>query len=206
MQNLYLLFGSSGHLLSCLDVIMSNKENNILGYVSLKKNSMINLEYLGNDQSFIVPNSNNLYGLIAFGSHKLINRREDLFNYLKKKDIKFKPVLSNNACISKYSFIGKGTVVMHNSIINHSAIIGDNCIINTGTIVEHEVNIGSNTIISPGSIINGAASIGNNCFIGSGTIIHENIIIEDNTIIGSNLCIRKNIHNKKKIILQKQID
>ena len=206
MNNSFLLFGSSGHLLSCIDVIMSNKDNTIVGYVSLKKNPQINLEYLGNDENFITPQNNNLFALIAFGNHQLIDRREYLFNFLKNKDINFKPVLSNNAYISKDSFIGKGTVVMHNSIINHSAIIGDNCIINTGAIIEHEVNIGNNTIISPGSIINGAVSIGNNCFIGSGTIIHENIKIEDNAIIGSNLCIRKNINNKKRIISQKQID
>ena len=34
MNNSFLLFGSSGHLLSCIDVIMSNKDN-ILGPINL---------------------------------------------------------------------------------------------------------------------------------------------------------------------------
>lgn len=205
MINNYILFGSGGHFLSCVEVINSNKYSKILGYVSPKKNNNINYRYLGDEKNFKKPSSKNLFGLIAFGGLNFLKKRQILFKNMSKK-INFKKIIASTAYVSKSAQISKGSILMHNTFVNSNVQIDENCLINTGSIIEHEVKIGNGSVISPGCIINGNVSIGKNCFIGSGTIIFENINIENNSIVGSGLTIRKNIKKSSNIISSKQID
>lgn len=202
----YILFGSSGHLLSCIEVIKSNINYNILGYISPKKNTKLDINYFGDDNEFKIPNLKNIYGLVAIGNFKLLNKREVLFNFYRDKGVRFKKVISSTSYVSNSANIDEGSILMHQTFVNTHVTIGKNCIINTGSIIEHETNILNNSVISPRCTINGGVNIGSNCYIGTGTIIHENVIIEDNCIIGSGLVIRKNITKNSKTISQRQID
>ena len=192
-----ILFGMGGHALSCVDVMLG-QDFKIIGYIDKKeKKNYYDIPFLGPDQDIenIKRKYKVIYGLISFGSHKLINARTKLFTKLISLKFMFIPVIAKTAYISKMSNIDVGTIIMQNATINTGVHVGNNCIINTNSVVDHNSKIGNNSIISTNVTINGNVKIGKNSFIGSGAIIFNDIIIGDNCIIGAGQVIKKNLKN-----------
>ena len=186
MKKKIILIGSGGHAASCIDVIESSKKYQICGFVSdnIKPgNKFLNYPILSNlnDIEKIKKITKNL--ILAFGSIYDCKKRSEVFNYLKKKDFKFKSVISPKSYISKHSLIGDGTIIMHGAIVNSGAEIGDNCIINSNSLIEHDCKLSSNCHVSTSATLNGCVQVGMNSFIGSRSVIKEGLVLKKNSFV-----------------------
>lgn len=195
-----ILIGGGGHTKACLEVISSNLEWNVKGYIDINSTfrDTIGLTYLGNDLG-TYKYINDAEFLITVGQIETPFVRIKLFNDLKKINGKFATVLSSNAIVSSKSIINEGTIVMHGVIIQSNVSIGENCIINDRALIEHDSKVGNHCHISTGAIVNGGVEIGNGVFIGSGAIIRNGISIGDNCFIGMGAIVTKSVTSGTKL-------
>jgi sugar O-acyltransferase (sialic acid O-acetyltransferase NeuD family) len=189
-----IIVGGGGHSKACLDVIASDPEWSVKGYLDLKQtfDNSFGIEYLGTDamaSKFV----HEAQFLITIGSLANPNIRIKLFQSLKNISAEFAIVKAASAIVSKKSIIGCGSIVMHGAILQAGTSIGENCIINDRALIEHDTIIGNHCHVSTGAIINGDVSIGNGVFIGSGSVIRNGITIGDNCIIGMGAVVTKSI-------------
>ncbi len=180
MQRIVLI-GGGGHCKSVIDVIEQQNRFEIIGIVDTKEK--IGQELLGykiigcdDDLSAIVQTCNN--ACIAIGHIKTNALRVKLFTKAKEIGFNLPLIISPLAYVSKHSFVGEGTVVMHHALINAHAKIGQNCIINTKALIEHDANIEDHCHISTGAIINGGTHVKPHTFYGSNATCKEYSIQE----------------------------
>jgi len=181
-----ILIGGGGHCKSVIDVIEQESQFKIVGIVDkpeLLDSTVFGYSIIGNDSD--LPNIANKYkyALITVGQIKSPLSRIKLFDLAIKAGFILPSVISPKAYVSRYSKIGKGTIVMHNAIVNAGVSIGDNCIINSKALIEHNCLISKHCHISTNATINGGVSIESGCFIGSGAITKELITIKENSFI-----------------------
>jgi sugar O-acyltransferase (sialic acid O-acetyltransferase NeuD family) len=193
------LIGGGGHCRSCIDVIERSKVYKVVGVIdnTLTSSDLIyGYRILGADQE--IPELLSAFDsvLITIGHIKNGQRRAELFEYLKSKNIHLPSIVSPSAIISSHANILAGTIVMHGTIVNASAFIGENCILNSQSLIEHDAAIGANCHISTGAKINGGVTVGDGTFIGSGAILREGIAIGRNCIVGAGVTVLKNIPDK----------
>jgi len=197
-----LLIGAGGHALSCIDVIETGGQFEIVGLVE-KDESMTNAN-LGYS---IIGTDNDLKGLrqqyknalITVGQIKSPKIRIKLYKLLKELDFTLPLIVSSQAYVSKHSQIGEGSIIMHGVIVNANAKIGNNCIINNRVLIEHDTVIGDHCHIATGAIINGEVSVGNETFIGSGAVTKQAISIGKKCVIGAGVVLKNNIESNKVV-------
>lgn len=188
-----ILIGGGGHCKSCIDVIELGKKFIIKGIVDLKENigtKILNYPIIACDNDLEELVNENKYFLITIGQLEDSEKRETLFNKLKRLGAIFPIIISPLAYVSKYASTEEGTIIMHQALVNSNAQIGKNCIINTKSLIEHDAQIGNNCHISTGAIVNGGVKIGNNVFYGSGAVSKEYISIPDNSFIKANSIVK----------------
>jgi len=199
-----ILLGAGGHARSSIDVIKSNSNYEILGFIDnqIDHGEMVyDYPVLGRDEDtekiFNTASNDNkqVYGLVTLGQIRTPSVRRRLFQTLLNLGKACPPITSTNSYVSSKSLISTGTMVFHGAIINTGVRVGENCIINTKALIEHDSIIGSSCHISTGAIINGGVKVGNGTFIGSGSIIKEGVNIGSNCIIGMGQKVLKDIES-----------
>ena len=193
MSNL-ILIGAGGHAKSCLDVIESSSDFNILGFLDdNKKGKCLRYEILGDDSLLKTIRVDCESAFITIGQIKSSDTRKALYKQLKTLNFTIPSFVSKTAILSSSAHIGEGTIAMHGSIINAEASIGTNCILNSKSLIEHEATVGNFCHISTGAIVNGGCVIGNDTFIGSGSVVREGMKIGKNCIIGANTFVNSDL-------------
>lgn len=184
MENL-ILIGGGGHAKSCIDIIRSTAQYNILGYIDLTPclDDKFGIPYLGNDE--VIPDyiQGNQF-LICIGHTQSSEIRKKMYQHLKNLGAKLATIVSPHAHISSYASIGEGSIIFHGVSIQADAHIGVNCIINNHALIEHESRIGDHSHISTGSIVNGNVQIGQGVFVGSGAVLKQGIEVGSSALIG----------------------
>jgi len=174
------LIGGGGHCRACIDVIEEEGVYRIVGILDAFKaddESILGYPILGRDGELKSFASNKWAALVTVGHIKNVT-----------------PIISSKAYVSRHSFIGAGTIIMHGAVINAAATVGDNCILNTQSLIEHDVRVGSHCHISTGARLNGGVTIGDQCFIGSGVTVKEGVNIGHNSLIGAGLTVLKDVN------------
>jgi len=182
-----ILIGGGGHCKSCIDVIESGDEYEIVGIIDAKEkigDSILGYKIIGCDDDLKSLSQKYDYALITVGQISSAELRTKLFEKVLDEGFILPKIISSTAHISKHAIIGRGTIVMHQVVINANANIGDNCIINSKALIEHDCIIGNHTHISTGVILNGEVCVGNQSFIGSGSVLRNGISIFNQTIVG----------------------
>ena len=182
------LVGGGGHCKACIDVIELEGKFRIAGIVDVKEKigqSVLGYRIIASDEDLADLSKEYKNFLITIGHIKDPTKRVKLYRSLKKFNVNFPVIISPLAYVSKYSFIGEGTIIMHGAIVNSGVQIGINCIINSKALLEHNVKVGNHCHISTGTIINGGSQIGSFSFVGSGSIISNGVTITDNIVIGA---------------------
>jgi len=133
------------------------------------------------------------YFLITLGQVETANKRIEIFVKLKAISVVLPCIISPFAYVSKYSKIGKGTIIMHHALVNAGAEIGTNCIINSKALIEHDALIEDHCHISTGALINGGVRVCSGTFFGSNAVSREYIEIEKNSVIGCAARVVKNV-------------
>jgi len=194
-----ILIGGGGHCKSCIDVVESTNEYEIVGIVDTK--DKIGEEILGYkifacDDDLEKLKEKYDYALITVGQIKSVVLRKKLFANAKEVGFKFPVIIASSTYVSKHTKIGEGTIIMQQAMINAKVKIGVNNIINTKALIEHDTIIGNNNHISTASVLNGDVKVGNECFIGSNSTFVNGISIADNIFIGLNAVVNKNLSEK----------
>lgn len=182
------LIGGGGHCKSCIEVIESTGQYNIIGVLDLPTElgkKVLEYEVIGNDDDYLKFKNKDYSFLITAGQIKSAKLRKRIFEKLTEIDAELETVIASTATVSKYAKIGKGSIIMHHSVINAGAKIGENCIVNSKALIEHDVRIGNNTHISTNAIVNGDCKVGNESFVGSSSCISNGIAIGNNIVIGA---------------------
>ncbi|MDA9030969.1 acetyltransferase [Candidatus Pseudothioglobus singularis] len=190
-----ILIGAGGHAKSCIDVIDSTGEFSIAGFLDSNEslNEVMDIPIIGSDINLKDLRLKYKYAFITLGQIKNYRLRKKLFEKLLFYEYEIPILKSKYSIISKKSFIGKGSIVMHGAIVNCESEIGLNCIINSRSLVEHDVKIDNHAHIATGAILNGGVEIGEGTFVGSGTVVKQGVKIAENCVIGAGLFIKYDV-------------
>ncbi|PLX15520.1 MAG: acetyltransferase [Candidatus Muiribacterium halophilum] len=182
------LVGGGGHCVSCIDVVESSGEFNIIGILDSSDRlgeEILGYKIIGTDDMIPELVKKKVSFLITIGQIKNPEPRRKLFKKILDTGGNLPIIKASTAYLSKYAKIKQGTILMHNSFVNASAEIGENCIINTGAIIEHDTVVGDNCHISTSSVVNGGCFVGDNTFIGSNSVVNQEVEITNNVILAS---------------------
>lgn len=174
MKKNLILIGGGGHCASCIDVIESGSEYQILGILDTQANlgnKILNHTIIGTDDDIKKYIQKGCYFLLTVGQIESASLRIKLSNKVTRNNGKLATVISKRAYVADSALIGAGTIVMHDALVNVNAKVGENCIINTKALIEHDSEIGSHCHVSTGAILNGGVKLGNECFVGSGAVV-----------------------------------
>ncbi|MEC2056060.1 acetyltransferase [Peribacillus psychrosaccharolyticus] len=188
------IVGDGGHSKVITDLITSQKDDQIVGYLDDKyqeifvKNHQFfgplstvhNLRELFNDIKYIVAIGNNVV-------RKQIVQRLDLPNDY------YATLQHKSALVSPSAKIGFGSVIMANTVVNADSQIGNHSIINTGSIVEHDNKLADFVHICPNATLTGSVIIGDGVQIGAGATLIPNVRIREWAIIGAGATVITNI-------------
>lgn len=191
-----ILIGGGGHCVSCIEVVESTNEFEIVGIVDVKEKigtSILGYKIIASDDEIPKLKKKYDYALITIGQIKTASIRKKLYTSAKEVGFQFPVVIASSAHVSSHCRIGEGTIIMHQSMINANVKIGVNNIINSKALIEHDTELGDFNHISTGAILNGDSSVGNECFVGSNSTFVNGISIDNNIIIGVNSLVNKNL-------------
>jgi sugar O-acyltransferase (sialic acid O-acetyltransferase NeuD family) len=181
-----ILIGGGGHCKSVIDVIEQEGQFKIAGIVDKPEflgSDILGYSVIGNDSDLGILVKKYKYALVTVGQIKSPLLRMKLFELAKKSGFILPNIISPRAYISKYTTVGKGTIIMHDVLINADAQIGENCIINSKVLIEHDCSISNHCHISTRATINGGVIVKSGSFIGSGVTTKESITIGKNSFI-----------------------
>jgi sugar O-acyltransferase (sialic acid O-acetyltransferase NeuD family) len=183
-----ILIGGGGHCKSVIDVIEQENKFNIAGIIDKPNflgSKILGYKVIGSDIDLKKLSKQYKYALITVGQIRSSKIRKKLFNLVNKTGFNLPNIISPFAYVSKHSFIGRGSIVMHNAIVNANSSIGDNCIINSNALIEHDCKISEHCHISTNATINGNVKIQSESFIGSNATIKQSITIKKDSFIKS---------------------
>lgn len=89
------------------------------------------------------------------------------------------------ACVSQFSSIGAGSVVMPGVVINADALIGRACVVNSGATVDHDDILADGVHVAPGANVSGDVAVGECSWIGVGAAIKQGVSIGSDVIVGA---------------------
>lgn len=192
-----ILIGGGGHCKSCIEVIESTGEFEIIGILDIAEKvgeKILDYTIIGTDDDINqwVQKGVQHY-FVTLGQIQSASLKKKVFQLIYNHGGISPVIISKHAIVSKRAYIGAGTIVMHGAIINADVKIGENCIINTKANIEHDIQIGSHVHVSTGAMINGQVQIGNEVLIGSNSVIRNVINICDQVVIGAGSVITKDI-------------
>ena len=183
-----ILIGGGGHCKSCIEVIESTGLYHIKGILDLPLElgkKVLNYKVIGDDKDYEKYQQQGFSFVITAGQVKSAGLRKRIYEQLVSINADIETVIAPTATISKYSYIGKGCMIMHHSIINADAVVGENCIVNSASVIEHDVTLGNHVHISTNVVVNGDCKIGSETFVGSATCISNGVKIGNQIVIGA---------------------
>jgi len=198
-----ILIGAGGHCHSVIDVIESEGKYDIKGLIDLPDqvgDKVYGYPIIASDDQLPEIIKEFPFFLITIGQEKLPLLRVKSYNNLERLGAEFVTVISPFARVSRHSFIGRGTVVLHHALINAGVKIGKNCIINSGALVEHDCIIGDHVQISTAAILNGNIKIDKESFIGSNSVLKQGINIGERTIVGAGTVVTKSFGSNLTLV------
>lgn len=189
-QKIYLL-GMSGHALSVIDALQSNRQVPS-GYFDQLENKNSFITFLG-------PESKEKCGeylesdAILFPSVGSNHIRKKMVTLIEELDYQQTIISHEQTIVSETAKIGVSTFVSAGAIVNAHARIGKGVIINTGAIIEHECEIADFVHIGPGAVLAGDVSIGELSFIGANATVKQGVKIGSNVAVGAGSVVLKDI-------------
>jgi sugar O-acyltransferase (sialic acid O-acetyltransferase NeuD family) len=182
------IVGGGGHSKVVISIVQKLAGYRILGYTDLKdKGALIGAPFLGGDSDLgsLAVRGKKLSAVIAVGQVGLGKLRCELYARLRTIDLRFPPIVSPDAIVSKEASCGEGAVVMDGAVINAGASVGTGSIVNTNSTIEHDSIISDWVHVAPGATICGGVMIGQFSMVGAGATVIEGIEVTAGCIVGA---------------------
>ena len=189
------IFSSSGHAKVVVDVIESNPNFHLVGFIDKFKpigEKILGYKVIGDEQSLknLMIKYNFNRGIVGVGDNFV---RSEIVKTVKRlcPPFKFVNCIHKSAKISKHCQLGVGNVVMPNVSVNAEAIISNHCILNTNSSLDHNSKMEAFSSLAPNSAVGGNSSIGKFSSVGIGASVFQGINIGKNCIIGGGSVVNK---------------
>lgn len=201
-----IILGSVGNCIDILDTIneinLIEKKYNIIGFLD------------DNEQKW----GSKVFGVEVLGGLSSAKDYKDCFFvngivnpsiFWKKKSIiaktgisldRFETIIHPTASISKFSKIGKGTVILQNVSVSSNVSIGHQVIILANSVINHDDVIGDYVSIASSVSISGNVVVSANVYIGANSSIIGNIRIGEYSLIGIGSVVLNNVSNKSIVV------
>jgi UDP-perosamine 4-acetyltransferase len=194
-ENDIVIIGIGGHASTCIDIILSKNDYNLVGYLDdgTYEDKKYGLPWLGtlNDINDLI-NLGLKNVIIGIGFVNNARKKQELYD--KLKDIVNIPtIIHKNAIIEPTANIEKGCQIFAGATIGSYVNISENCMINAGSIVCHDTYIDKGSHITPGAILAGNIHIGKCVTIGMGASIYLGVTISDYMVIPNGKSVYENI-------------
>lgn len=180
------IIGHGGHSKVIQDIILSNNEYEIVGYLDDRYENIVTVDnlYFGPISTAydMINYFHQINFVIAIGNNKV---RKAIVKKLCLSDEFYITLIHKTAVVSPSAKVGNGTVVMPNVVINADTQIGNHAIINTGSVVEHDNIIGDFVHISPRATLTGSVLIEEGAHIGAAATIIPSVKVREWSIIGA---------------------
>ena len=198
MNKILLCIGNGSVGKICVDQIKKNKKYKKI--ILLKLNRNANKKIIIKKIKYFISLKKKFDVILGFANISSLYKNEEIFNIIKKLNIKLINFYHETSIIDKSVKFGKGVKVFPGVIINRGCVIKNNVLINTGSIIEHDCVIGQHSQIAPGAVLAGKVRIGKNTLIGMGTKIIQGIEIGNNVIVGAGSVVIENISSNSTFI------
>lgn len=176
----YVVIGHRGLSKVVSDVILSNEENEIMGYLD---NKYKEIRLIGNTifapiqaAKSISENFSDIKFIVAIEDNKI---RKSIIDSLELSPHCYVTVIHKSAIVSESAKIGRGNVVMPNVVIDANAQIGDHVIIGAGSIIERDCKIKSFSYVFTGAVLSNGVQLGVGAKIGARAAIASNVRASD---------------------------
>jgi len=186
-----IVIGAGGHATSLVETIISSG-NEILYFVDNFKAKEKLLGY--NIEKKILKVNKKIDIVIGIGDN---NKRQEIYLYLLNtiSEINFPTIIHPSASVSRFSKIGKGSVILQNAMVGANSHIGNFCILNSSSGLDHDCKMSNFSSLAPSSVTGGNVRIGLRTALGiNASILHKTNIGND-VVIGSNSHVNKDIDN-----------
>lgn len=180
------IVGDGGHSKVITDLITTQKDDQIVGYLDDKYKEIIVKNY-----QFFAPLStvhklrelfNDIKYIVAIGNNEV---RKQIVQLLNLPNDFYATIQHKSAQVSPSAKIGIGSIIMANTVVNADSQIGNHSIINTGAIIEHDNQLGDFVHISPHATLTGSVVIDEGVHIGAGATLIPHVRINEWAIIGA---------------------
>jgi sugar O-acyltransferase (sialic acid O-acetyltransferase NeuD family) len=189
--------GYGGHAFVVAEIALMNGYE-LTGYFDKeeKKHNPFNLSFLGEEKQFVDKINIGIDFFLCIGNNEV---RKKVHESLMGKNIQYAVLKHPSAIISKFSTIGKGTVITASCTINPFVTIGEHVICNTGCIIDHECNVEDFVHIAPGAVLAGNVHVGEGTLIGANSVIKQGVKIGKNVIVGAGSVILNDVANGETV-------
>tara|TARA_R110002050_G_scaffold122032_1_gene240543 strand:+ start:1869 stop:2534 length:666 start_codon:yes stop_codon:yes gene_type:complete len=201
MKNI-LIYGASGHAKVIADILIENKEHNIIGFLDSFKpvnQDIYGFKILGNLDSLPdLIKEYNISGIIIGIGDNFI--RKNAYSKISKiaPNLEFITAIHPNAIIAQDVVVSEGTVIMPGTIINVHAKIGRFCILNTKSSLDHDSEMSDFSSLAPSVNVSGNVKIGECSSICLAASIIQNVSIGKYTVVGAGSLVLKSIGDYKQ--------
>lgn len=193
MEKLW-IYGTGGHATVVVDMILSLREYEIIGFIDDDQNKAGSYFYKHANvftvNDFEKANKkfkvNNMF--ISIGDNSTRKRIAE-----KYAEFNFPVFIHPTAILGKYSNIREGSAVMPYAIIESEAKVGRHNIINNASIIGHGSNLGDYCHVGGGVVLSGGVTLGDCCLVGVGACVTPTVKVGNSCKIGSGSVITKNI-------------
>lgn len=184
-----------------IDLIESNPEYNLLGYLDRKTIPMetgSEIPRLGTDDDWQNLKQKNPSWKVAFGMD-VPQIRAKVFSFFDGDD-RIVTLRSPSAHVSARSQVQAGTLIQHGCKVMPLASVGRGCSLNVNAAIHHESELGDFSVLAPGSLVLGRVKIGRECYIGAGAVIKQECSIGDNVIVGAGAVVVNDIPSNSTVV------
>lgn len=184
MKNKIAVYGGGGHGKVVAEIIELSGNNEVFFFDEQWPSVLKNEHWpLNGNLATLIENINSYDGVIvAIGNNKI---RVNVFNELRRINAPLQSFIHPTACISRYSQIGIGSVIMAHAVINPFVTIGNAVIVNTAATIDHDSVVSNGSHICPGVHLSGAVKVGESVMIGVGAQVVQCINIGDDAVVGA---------------------
>ena len=175
-----LIIGAGGHGQCCMTIaermnifdkisFLDDDERYELSDVVVGK--IEDLEHLTNEYDSV---------FVAIGNNEV---RKKLYDKARLLGYKLPTLIDPHASVSKYCYIGEGSVIFPCAVLETNCHVSKGCIISSNTTINREAYISDYVTIHSNSVIRKRVHIGENTLIESRCVISPDIIIKPHSYI-----------------------